>query len=293
LNTVCSVAVGVTLQLSARFSTIIMGKRPSYDALDVAVTLLKRREGIDKTMKLARYALILAVSEAETRARRNDSVLVSTSTAEFIRAGTALERSLGNARRALRLGKFLGNVAELRDVVREAEADGKRGWRRWASAAAACAALEGAYYFLEQGVWLSKAGVAMREKSTLERLVRWSARAEVASYIFSIACSRDEWRGASRDARDARRALANGDAEGESEDALRARVARAEKAKRDAALAMFQDFVDGVLSFEDAVDAPGVEISSERLVNLLGLLAAALDFHGKLSAAIETLEEAS
>jgi len=141
LNTVCSVAVGVTLQLSARFSTIIMGKRPSYDALDVAVTLLKRREGIDKTMKLARYALILAVSEAETRARRDDSVLVSTSTAEFIRAGTALERSLGNARRALRLGKFLGNVAELRDVVREAEADGKRGWRRWASAAAACAAL--------------------------------------------------------------------------------------------------------------------------------------------------------
>ena len=56
---------------------------------------------------------------------------------------------------------------------------------------------------------------------------------------------------------------------------------------------MFQDFVDGVLSFEDAVDAPGVEISSERLVNALGLLAAALDFHGKLSAAIETLEEAS
>ena len=58
-------------------------------------------------------------------------------------------------------------------------------------------------------------------------------------------------------------------------------------------MAMFQDFVDGVLSFEDAVDAPGVEISSERLVNALGLLAAALDFHGKLSAAIETLEEAS
>ena len=114
-----------------------MGKRTSYDALDVAVTLLKRREGIDKTMKLARYALILAVSEAETRARRDDSALASTSTAEFIRAGTALERSLGNARRALRLGKFLGNVADLRDVARDAEADGKRGWRRWASAAAA------------------------------------------------------------------------------------------------------------------------------------------------------------
>jgi hypothetical protein len=187
----------------------------------------------------------------------------------------------------------LGNVADLRDVARDAEADGKRGWRRWASAAAACAALEGAYYFLEQGVWLSKAGVTMREKSTLDRLVRWSARAEVASYVFSIACSRDEWRDAARDARDARRALANGDAESESEEALRARVARAENSKREAALAMFQDFVDGVLSFEDAVDAPGVEISSERLVNALGLLAAALDFHGKLSAAIETLEEAS
>ena len=40
----------------------------------------------------------------------------------------------------------------------ENEGAGKRGRARWLTAAAACAALEGAYYFIEQGVWLSKAG---------------------------------------------------------------------------------------------------------------------------------------
>ena len=39
----------------------------AYDALDVAVTLLKKREGIDKTLKLARYAALFALGEAKAR----------------------------------------------------------------------------------------------------------------------------------------------------------------------------------------------------------------------------------
>ena len=157
----------------------------SYDTLDVAVALLKRREGIDKTLKLVRYASIFAASEAKD-AFGADS--------PFVASATALEKSIGNARRALRLGKFLGNVQDLRDELRDAQSRGVSVLKRWTSAAAACALLEGAYYFLEQGVWLSKAGVAMREKTTLDRLVRWSARAEVMSYVFSVSLSLDEAR---------------------------------------------------------------------------------------------------
>ena len=49
-----------------------------------------------------------------------------------------LERSIGDARRAYRLGKFLGNVRDFRDEVRENEGAGKRGRARWLTAAAAC-----------------------------------------------------------------------------------------------------------------------------------------------------------
>ena len=75
----------------------------AYDALDVAVTLLKKREGIDKTLKLARYAALFALGEAKARARP------SAESSEFVRATTALERSIGDARRAYRLGKFLAH----------------------------------------------------------------------------------------------------------------------------------------------------------------------------------------
>ena len=105
----------------------------AYDALDVAVTLLKKREGIDKTLKLARYAALFALGEAKARARP------SAESSEFVRATTALERSIGDARRAYRLGKFLGNVRDFRDEVRENEGAGKRGRARWLTAAAACA----------------------------------------------------------------------------------------------------------------------------------------------------------
>eukprot|EP00223_Ostreococcus_mediterraneus_P000095 CAMPEP_0179727788 /NCGR_PEP_ID=MMETSP0938-20121108/7799_1 /TAXON_ID=548131 ORGANISM="Ostreococcus mediterraneus, Strain clade-D-RCC1107" /NCGR_SAMPLE_ID=MMETSP0938 /ASSEMBLY_ACC=CAM_ASM_000576 /LENGTH=177 /DNA_ID=CAMNT_0021602021 /DNA_START=9 /DNA_END=540 /DNA_ORIENTATION=- len=136
----------------------------SYDALDVAVVLLKRREGIDKTLKLVRYASIFAASEAKD-AFGADS--------PFVASATALEKSIGNARRALRLGKFLGNVQDLRDELRDAQSRGVSVLKRWTSAAA---------------------GVAMREKTTLDRLVRWSARAEVMSYVFSVSLSLDEAR---------------------------------------------------------------------------------------------------
>ena len=96
--------------------------------------------------------------------------------------------------------------------------------------------------------------------------------------------------------RDVETAKASALERGDDEDvviSLTADVNEAEKAKRKAVLAICQDVADGVLSFEDAVDVAGFEIPNERLVNLLGLLAAALDFHGKLDDAIESLDESS
>ena len=273
-----------------------MSSKRVPDALDVAVELLKRREGIDKTLKLIRYAAILVASETSSAS--------SSLTTNFSTRLTALERSIGDARRAYRLGKFLGNVAEIRDELREGSARGVSRWRSARTATVACAALEGAYYFMEQGVWLSKSGVAMREKTTRERLVRWSARFEVCSYAFSVLCAREDWLEADARGRAARRALfdgasselraESGSARGMREDdveELRTTIAECDGAKREAVFSVIQDVTDAVLSFEDAVDVEGVELSNERLVNVLGLLAAVLDFHGKLSSAIASVRE--
>lgn len=274
-----------------------MSSKRTPDALDVAVELLKRREGIDKTLKLIRYVAIFAASET--------SASSASSTTNFSRRMTALERSIGDARRAYRLGKFLGNVAEIRDELQEGTARGVSRWRSVRSAGVACAALEGAYYFMEQGVWLSKSGVAMREKTTYERLVRWSARFEVASYAFSVFCAREDWLEADARGRAARRALFDGasaelraaekgSARGMGEDEveeLRMTIEECDGAKRKAVLSVIQDVTDATLSFEDALDVEGVELSNERLVNVLGLLAAVLDFHGKLSSAIASVRE--
>lgn len=273
---------------------VVMSSKRTPDALDVAVELLKRREGIDKTLKLIRYVAIFAASETSTSSATN-----------FSRRMTALERSIGDARRAYRLGKFLGNVAEIRDELREGTARGVSRWRSARSAGVACAALEGAYYFMEQGVWLSKSGVAMREKTTYERLVRWSARFEVASYAFSVFCAREDWLEADARERAARRRLFDGASSelraaekgsargmGEEEvEVLRTTIEECEGAKREAVLSVIQDVTDATLSFEDALDVEGVELSNERLVNVLGLLAAVLDFHGKLSSAIASVRE--
>lgn len=292
-------ALTTALTINASSLRVVMAsKRTTPDALDVAVELLKRREGIDKTLKLIRYVAIFAASETSASS-------ASSSTTNFSRRMTALERSIGDARRAYRLGKFLGNVAEIRDELREGTARGVSRWRSVRSAGAACAALEGAYYFMEQGVWLSKSGVAMREKTTYERLVRWSARFEVASYAFSVFCAREDWLEADARGRAARRALFDGasaelrsaekgSARGMGEDEveeLRATIEECDGAKREAVLSVIQDVTDATLSFEDALDVEGVELSNERLVNVLGLLAAVLDFHGKLSSAIASVRE--
>lgn len=263
----------------SRQSSTRMPKRraSAYDALDVAVALLKRRDGIDKTLKLVRYAAIFAASEA--RGASNDA-------SPFVSRATALEKSLGDARRALRLGKFLGNVQEVRDAIRAHHSHRGSALARSTSAVAMCALLEGVYYFLEQGVWLNKAGVALRDKSTLTRMVRWSARAELLSYAFSVTISVDDWRDARARRIEAERILDDG----ETASARGGDVARARRDGRKAMLAIAQDVMDAVLSFEDAIDVPGVELGPERFVNALALLAAALDFHGKLNAAIESLD---
>ena len=104
------------------------------DFLDRVVLFLQKRDGTDKTLKVARYTvkILLATSFRD-------------STSETAVRLKNFESSVGVSRKAFRIGKFLQDVNILRKMP-------------WAGAEGALEVLasggEGIYYFIEQFVWL-------------------------------------------------------------------------------------------------------------------------------------------
>lgn len=139
------------------------------DALDHAVAFLKQRDGIDKMLKLMRYAVQLSAHKMLLL----DPTSVTGAKLKHLDASTAV------ARKFVRLGKFLGNAKELRalllanDALASARARGavgdrpeSAGARRLGRAALltnrigiACQGVQLVYNFLEQGNWAIKTGL--------------------------------------------------------------------------------------------------------------------------------------
>eukprot|EP00882_Tetradesmus_deserticola_P016822 GHRQ01017987.1.p1 GENE.GHRQ01017987.1~~GHRQ01017987.1.p1 ORF type:complete len:219 (+),score=79.11 GHRQ01017987.1:208-864(+) len=136
------------------------------DTLDRTIAFLQKREGIDKTLKIVRYTsrLVVAVSPPGSDTRKRFD---------------ALQSSVGTSRKAYRLGKFLQDVNSLRRM--------RLGGNSLALLELLAYAGEGTYYFLDQFLWLMKAGFLPKHQ---ERAVaKASAWAEVLGYVGSIALS--------------------------------------------------------------------------------------------------------
>ena len=107
------------------------------DALDAVVSYLKKRDGVDKVLKILRYVAKFLVAASPDPA------------APSLARARAFDAAVGDARKAYRLGKFLQGVNELRRLDLRAPS---------APLAALAAAGDSAYYFLEQFTWLIRAG---------------------------------------------------------------------------------------------------------------------------------------
>ncbi|XP_010905698.1 peroxisomal membrane protein 11-3 [Elaeis guineensis] len=136
---------------------------------------LARRDGVDKLLKISRYAAKIVLS----------TTLPSDSLSPRLRA---FESSVGLSHKAFRLGKFVHDVNALRATAGSpASAD-----LLLAAAAAAAYGGEGLYFFLEQFVWLSKAGLIPSEYS--RRLHKVGAWAELVAHFGSVALKAKELR---------------------------------------------------------------------------------------------------
>mmetsp|Transcript_7047 Transcript_7047/g.11996 ORF Transcript_7047/g.11996 Transcript_7047/m.11996 type:complete len:318 (+) Transcript_7047:31-984(+) len=134
------------------------------DTIDRVVAYLQKREGIDKTLKLIRYTsrLVAAVSPKDSERQKTFATF---------------EKSVGVSRKAYRVGKFLQGFNALRKssttgfpAVLELVASGG----------------DGLYYFLDQFVWLIKAGAIKTDKDGETELGLFAAWAELSGYVCSI-----------------------------------------------------------------------------------------------------------
>mmetsp|Transcript_13056 Transcript_13056/g.15739 ORF Transcript_13056/g.15739 Transcript_13056/m.15739 type:complete len:245 (+) Transcript_13056:116-850(+) len=131
-------------------------------------SFLKKREGIDKVLKLVRYTSRLYSYKLLAEEASNPLGLKLKN----------LDSHLGTTRKALRLGKFVSNVIALRKALKD-----KKGGPIVALQAISTSA-EGAYYFLDQFAWLMKAGVL--EKDYEKELVKAENTFELVAYVTNM-----------------------------------------------------------------------------------------------------------
>jgi hypothetical protein len=137
------------------------------DVLDTTVAFLAKRDGIDKTLKIIRYTtrLLLATSFGGSQ----------TDLAQRLKR---FEASIGTSRKAYRLGKFLGDV----NTLRKTRLHAPYAALEWVAAGGECV-----YYFVDQLIWLVKAGLLPeRFAPRLNKVSNWG---ELIGYVGSISLS--------------------------------------------------------------------------------------------------------
>ncbi|KAK6162812.1 hypothetical protein DH2020_002653 [Rehmannia glutinosa] len=219
---------------------------------------LSKRDGVDKLLKISRYAtkIILASSLLDQE--------------PLITRLKSFESSVGVSRKAFRLGKFVQDVNALRathfashshlNLVLSVIAYGG----------------EGLYYFVEQFVWLGKAGLI--DKRRLPALQKWSAWCEFVGYFGSVSLKVIELRKIDEEEKclvsSVDVAVVRGIKCGEEQEKLR-KLREKKMMKR---LSVVQDLADALMALADIRDGNG-RLAAPLLVSSAGLLSAAISTH--------------
>ncbi|KZV20202.1 peroxisomal biogenesis factor 11 family protein [Dorcoceras hygrometricum] len=217
---------------------------------------LAKRDGVDKLLKISRYTTkIILASSIFTQQ-------------PLVTRLKSFESSVGISRKAFRLGKFVQDVNALRSTCLTDRLD------LFLSVIAYGG--EGLYYFIEQFVWLGKAGLI--DKRHLPALQKWSAWCEFVGYFGSVSLKVRELRTLDAEEKclvsSLDLAMLRGIACEEEEGKLR-KLRDKKVMKR---LSVVQDFADGFMSLADSRDGRGM-LSSPVLVSAAGLLSALISSH--------------
>ncbi|XVF36146.1 hypothetical protein REPUB_Repub19eG0033300 [Reevesia pubescens] len=232
-------------------------KPKEKDFLNHLEAYLAKRDGVDKLLKISRYAtkIILAAS-------------VLPETVPLTRRLKSFESSVGLSRKAFRLGKFVQDI----NVLRNSHLDSKQ--EIFLSIIAYGG--EGLYYFVEQFIWLAKSGlIDAKHSRNLQKLSAW---AEFIGYIGSISLKFRDLKRINKDEAclDSSIEVAISRGVGFKEEEERKKKLREMKLMKQ--LSVVQDFADGLMALADIQDGKG-SFSDPLLVSCAGLLSALISTH--------------
>ncbi|CAN1126871.1 Peroxisomal membrane protein 11A [Linum perenne] len=227
-------------------------KSTDRDFLNHLEAYLSKRDGVDKLLKISRYATKIILSS---------SVLPET----LILTGRlkSFESSVGLSRKAFRLGKFVQDVNTLRSSHSHSTRETILNIIAYGS--------EGVYYFIEQFVWLSKSGLI--DGRHAKGLGKMSAWAEFVGYLGSISLKFRDLKGLQGDEVALRSTIEIAQARevGSGEEEERMRKLKEKKLMKR--LSIVQDFADGLMALADIREGKG-KLSSPLLLACAGLLSA-------------------
>ncbi|XP_042520111.1 peroxisomal membrane protein 11A-like [Macadamia integrifolia] len=227
------------------------------DFLNHLEAYLAKRDGVDKLLKICRYASKIALASS-----------VLPETLPLSRRLKSFESSVGVTRKAFRLGKFVQDL----NALRNASVDSNQ--ELFLSIIAYGG--EGLYYFIEQFVWLAKAGlIDSRHSSSLQKI---SACTEFIGYFGSVALKiMDLKKIAEEEARvKSRIEIATLRSEGCNKEALEMRKLELKRLMKK--LSIVQDFADGLMALADTRDGKGA-LTNPLLLASAGLLSALISTH--------------
>ncbi|GER47933.1 peroxisomal membrane protein 11-3 [Striga asiatica] len=233
---------------------------PSRDFLIHLEIYLAKRDGVDKLLKISRYAAKIALASSLLDPRHPAAARLK-----------SFESSVGVSRKAFRIGKFVQDVNALRSAAHLASHSHLGLFLSLVAHGG-----EGLYYFVEQFVWLGKAGLIDRRR--LPALQRLSAWCEFVGYFGSVGLKVMELRGIEEEERclasSIDLAVVRGIKCGEEQGKLR----RLREKKVMKWLSVVQDLADGLMALADIRDGRG-RLSAPILLSSAGLLSALISTH--------------
>ncbi|XP_028794200.1 peroxisomal membrane protein 11A-like [Neltuma alba] len=216
---------------------------------------LAKRDGVDKLLKISRYASKVILASSVIQGNPSLSLRLK-----------RFDSSVGVSRKAFRIGKFVQDL----NALRNAHSDSKQDWVLSIIAYGG----EGLYYFVEQFIWLAKSGlIDSKHSRNLQKISAW---AEFIGYFGSIALKLRDLRNICDDEECLKSSIESATGSGCKED--EAKLNRLREKKLLKKLSLIQDVADGFMALDDILDGRG-PLSRPLFVSSAGLLSALISTH--------------
>ncbi|XP_009364643.1 peroxisomal membrane protein 11A [Pyrus x bretschneideri] len=232
-------------------------KPKQKDFLNHLEAYLAKRDGVDKLLKISRYAtkIVLASSALPE-------------TLPLTQRLKSFESSVGVSRKAFRLGKFVQDVNALRSSKFDSNQELVLALIAYVG--------EGLYFFVEQFVWLVKTGLIDKKHS--RNLQKISAWAEFIGYAGSISLKFRDLSRISEDEKCVKSSIEIAIMRGNGCEEEKEKLSKLREKKMMKRLSVVQDSADALMALADIREGGGPFLGPLS-ISLAGMLSALISTH--------------